>query len=54
MYKFVAKAHIHNMQTWYNEAIARSNDASDSDYEANTVEEGKTPNTATNRSGKNR
>ena len=25
LYKFVAKSHIHHMQTWYNEAIAKSN-----------------------------
>ena len=32
LYKFIAKAHIHNMQTWYNEAVANDsineNDAS--------------------------
>jgi len=29
LYKFVAKSHIHNMQMWYNEAIAKGNDGSD-------------------------
>lgn len=29
LYKFIAKAHIHHMQTWYNEAVAKSNDGSD-------------------------
>lgn len=29
LYKFIAKAHIHHMQNWYNEAVAKSNDSGD-------------------------
>lgn len=29
LYKFVAKSHIHHMQSWYNEAIAKCSEASD-------------------------
>lgn len=29
LYKFVAKAHIHHMQMWYNDAVAKGSESSD-------------------------
>ena len=51
LYKFVAKAHIHQMQTWYNEAVAKTNDeqissSSTSAANANANEESKANNTS--------
>ena len=41
LYKFVAKSHIHGMQQWYNEAIAKSNEGSDGNMDGAAAEESK-------------
>ena len=41
LYKFVAKSHIHSMQQWYNEAIAKSNEGSDGNMDGAAAEESK-------------
>ena len=42
LYKFVAKSHIHSMQQWYNEAIAKASEGADQMMGGGGTEESKT------------